>query len=243
MSAAVRAVAPRALVVGVALAVCACASARTQILVVTDTDLRGPGGIDTIFATVTGPTGDTQMSVARIGPGEPALPRTLGLVHDGARLGPYTVRLTGNTGGALRVTRVARVWLQEQRTLVLRMDLLARCESVACGGEQTCGEGGCRSIDVAPEELTEWHGSVPSLAIDASTPIADAGVPDDAPPPDTGSCTPTTETCNLADDDCDGMVDETFSLDTDELNCGGCGVRCSGPDRACCAGTCGRDCL
>ena len=245
MSAGLGAIARRALVVGVAILACACASPRTQILVVTDTDLRGPGGIDTIFATVTGPTGDTQMSVAHIGPDEPALPRTRGLVHDGSRLGPYTVRLTGNTGGALRVTRVARVWFQQQRTLVLRMDLLASCESVSCGGEQTCGQDGCRSIDVAPEELTEWNGSAPSLAIDASTPIVDAAVPDDAPAPpiDGGACTPTTETCNMADDDCDGMIDETFSFDTDEMNCGGCGVRCSAPDRDCCAGTCGRDCL
>ncbi|MFO0599503.1 MAG: hypothetical protein U0228_29630 [Myxococcaceae bacterium] len=37
---------------------------------------------------------------------------------------------------------------------------------------------------------------------------------------------PTTEVCNLVDDDCDGMTDETFDFTSDEQNCGGCSRRC-----------------
>ena len=32
------------------------------------------------------------------------------------------------------------------------------------------------------------------------------------------------ETCNGADDDCNGVIDNGFNLSTDEANCGACGV-------------------
>lgn len=259
----------RIAMIGCAVALTACASARTEVIVVADTDLRGPGGIDTIFATVTDPSGNVQTSSARVGPGELPLPRTLGLVWDGsARLGPYTVRLDGNTGGGLRVTRVATFFFQEGRTLVLPMHLLASCTRATCSASsgQTCGENGCRATAIDPAELAEWTGTPPGLDIDASTPMVDAGPPPedgglvdagrredagprdagppdagppdagppDAGPPDSGpldagpdSCVAMSETCNAADDDCDGRVDETFDLDTDEMNCGACGVVCN----------------
>ena len=47
-----------------------------------------------------------------------------------------------------------------------------------------------------------------------------------------------TETaCDSIDEDCDGDVDETFSLGSDENNCGACGTRCAAGDR-CCGGMC-----
>jgi hypothetical protein len=48
---------------------------------------------------------------------------------------------------------------------------------------------------------------------------------------------PETERCNELDDDCDGKTDETFNLQTDEANCGECGMACTN-NRTCCAGTC-----
>lgn len=277
-------------------------SPRTQVMVVVDTDLRGPTGIDNVIATVIGPDGATQMSLATVGAGEPGWPRTLGLVWDGGRLGPFTVRLTGNRGGALLVERTARFSFQEGRTLVLRMDLLARCMGESCGSGQTCGESGCRSVEVDPSELTEWTGTPPALDVDAG-PAPDAGAPvdsgtmpvDGGAPVDAGACVPSAEVCNGMDDDCDSMVDEGFDLDadeancgacgrtcdfanatgectagectisacdtgfedcnsmgadgceaelaTDEMNCGGCGMRCNtGPARTCCAGMCERTC-
>ena len=46
-----------------------------------------------------------------------------------------------------------------------------------------------------------------------------------------------TELCNGRDDDCDGDVDEDFSLVSDPENCGACGVACDA-DRLCAASAC-----
>ena len=37
------------------------------------------------------------------------------------------------------------------------------------------------------------------------------------------------ESCNNADDDCDGQIDEGIDLQSDELNCGACGTQCNKP--------------
>jgi hypothetical protein len=173
-----------ALALAAAGAGCSNTTPRTEVIVVVDSDLRGPTGINNIIATVLGPEGDIQMSNAQLGPDDAPLPRTLGLVWDGGDLGPFTVRLTGNRGGLTLAERAARFYFQEGRTLVLRMDLLASCEGITCPTMQTCGETGCRSIDVAASELTEWTGTVPGLDIDAGVPMGDdAGPPVDGGPP------------------------------------------------------------
>ncbi len=41
--------------------------------------------------------------------------------------------------------------------------------------------------------------------------------------------TPSAETCNGLDDDCNGEVDELWDFDTDPMNCGGCGMVCVDP--------------
>ncbi|MCA9675938.1 MAG: SUMF1/EgtB/PvdO family nonheme iron enzyme [Kofleriaceae bacterium] len=84
-------------------------------------------------------------------------------------------------------------------------------------------------------------------------PIDDGGVDDgggggDARPPADAmpdACVAFVETCNEADDDCDGMVDEDFNLDADPANCGSCGARCQEPNTAgtCSAGQCSYACL
>ena len=62
-----------------------------------------------------------------------------------------------------------------------------------------------------------------------------------------GDTKPSLETCNSADDDCDGSIDEDFDFDTDVNNCGGCGSACPGVPNAvveCVAMNCGiRRCL
>src|SRR5690606_23828642 len=46
-------------------------------------------------------------------------------------------------------------------------------------------------------------------------------------------CRPTGETCNGADDDCDGEVDEDYDLTSSMGNCGACGNACpEAPDNA-----------
>ncbi|HEU4610739.1 MAG TPA: sialidase family protein, partial [Kofleriaceae bacterium] len=49
------------------------------------------------------------------------------------------------------------------------------------------------------------------------------------------------EACDLVDNDCDGAVDETFSLMSDIANCGRCGLQCSFPHAtpSCMIGMCG----
>ncbi len=41
---------------------------------------------------------------------------------------------------------------------------------------------------------------------------------------------PGPEVCDLEDNDCDGRIDEGFRLETDLLNCGGCGIVCEAPN-------------
>jgi hypothetical protein len=48
---------------------------------------------------------------------------------------------------------------------------------------------------------------------------------------------PSAELCNTLDDDCNGQVDETFALGTDNLNCGVCGRVCP-PGASCQLGAC-----
>lgn len=216
---------------------CTSTTPRTEVLVVIDTDLRGPSAIDNLHVEVTSPSGIRQTSVATLGDGQPSLPRSIGLVWDAGPLGPFTVRVAGNTGGMQRVERVARFEFQRNQTVILQMHLLAACERASCGAAETCGESGCRSIDVPPAELLPYGGVLPGL--DGAAPAGDGGIdasvsdagPVDAAPFDafvTGdACTPVAEACNMRDDDCDGSTDEDFVLDTDTMNCGACGHACA----------------
>ena len=183
-----RALAPLALTLTLALTLLAgCTTSRTEVILVVDTDLRGTGGIDNLSVEVTTPAGATTTSLATLGPGQPALPRTLGLVHEDGALGPYSVHVVGKTGAAVRVTRDVRFTFQEGRTLMLRIDLVASCESARCGSGQTCAAGACRSIDLAPSELTEWTGTPPALVLDGAVPPLDAGDRDLGTPLDAGA--------------------------------------------------------
>ena len=164
---------------------------------------------ETISITITDPAGTTRSSMATLGAGQPSLPRTLGAVWTGGPLGPFVVRAAGLTGGAEQVNRIADFSFQSGRTLVLHLDLFARCSGVACGGGQTCGDSGCRSISIDPGELTPYTAGPPT----------DGGVVGD------GGCQ--AEICNGADDDCDGRTDEDFDFGTDESNCGSCGRACN----------------
>jgi hypothetical protein len=225
------------------LATVGCTTPRTEILVVTDTDFAVPGELDEMRIVVLGPGGETQSSIATLGPGQAPPPRTLGLVHDGGRLGPFVVRVDGSLRGIRIVERVAEVHFQPQRTLILHMDLTRSCAGVSCQSEETCASGSCRSIVIEPDELEPFTGQLPgsdaSIAPAAdSGPSHDSGSVDAGSPVDSGDCGP--EVCNGMDDDCDGRVDEDFDLDTDPSNCGSCGHACTfaNGSGACEGGTC-----
>ncbi len=154
------------------LLVLGCAQpASTQILVVSDTDMRVPDQLSVVRFRVMSPQGEVQSAAADFGAGEPR-PAVLSLDHRGGPFGPFFVDVEGERapGETVRL-RSARVYFQRGRVVVLRMDLLQRCGDVVCTGDETCGGAGCRPIAVDPSELSAWTGAAAGL--DAS--VADGG--------------------------------------------------------------------
>ncbi|MFT3923310.1 MAG: hypothetical protein QM778_12320 [Myxococcales bacterium] len=256
----------------VAMGLSACAPeelARTQIMLVVDSDLRVPDELDEIVMHIDGPGGKSQEATAALGPGQPALPRSLGLVHQEGPLSPVNVRVIGKHAGSVLVQRDAHLAFRTGHTLVLPMHLVRSCLTQSCG-EQTCTEYGCQSADLDPVSLKDWSGDEPrvfeeehsgdggSLAemdasthVDSGTSQRDSGLPpsgvdagsDAGKDAGTGiSCEMLPELCNHADDNCNGMVDEGFDLMVDTNNCGSCGHKCVGQTRKCCAGNCEKAC-
>ncbi len=204
----------------------------TEIFVVVDSEV---GGLDTVTVLVTPPAGDLKSASGSIA--DRPFPRTVGVAHENGPLGPVLVHVQGSAGGSLVVERKARLDFIEGRVLVLPITLASACARVACTGDTTClASGTCGSMDVDSSTLSDWDGTVPR---------SDGGVVSDASPPDARAdtspmCVPSTETCNGADDDCDGSVDEDFDLTADPSNCGSCGNRCRGGNSTCCTGVCQR---
>ncbi len=196
-----------------------CGGELTEILVVVDSDLAVPSALDGLRVEVSGAEAMTAEGSLRAGAS--GLPRTVGVVHRGGSLGPLTIRAVGTLGGVDVVSARAVTSFLRGRTLVLPLFLSRACASVSCGNDETCSGGACVSAAVDPEALEEWNGSVGRL---------DGGTP----------CEPVSERCNGADDDCDGMTDEGFDLDTDPLNCGACFNVCSTNNAtpACAGGVC-----
>ncbi|NIS34140.1 MAG: hypothetical protein GWO04_31170 [Actinobacteria bacterium] len=208
----------------------ACTTPRTEILIVTDTNLEVPAEMDRIVFEVLGP--ESQMEIREADPSF-ALPATLGLVHEGGPLGPVLVRVVGRLGETDVVMRRARLDFDPERTVVLRMNLLQACAGVTCGAAETCTEDGCASVDVDVRTLPEWTGTAPTLdamvdarvvdsdvidsgVVDSATPDADVGPMDsavtgDTAPPDSGAMDGATG---------DSMVTDTGTADTGSTDTG-----------------------
>ncbi len=131
-------------------------SSLTQILVTVDTDLDVPAELEGVRFVVQGPNGDPRQATADFVAGDPR-PAVLSMVHRGGPLGPFTIDVTGvGPGGVAVVEREARVSFLPDRVVVLRLQLWRSCQDVSCGPEETCGDAGCRSVDIDPAELPDW---------------------------------------------------------------------------------------
>ena len=225
----------RALPALLLLFVGACKEDRTEIVVLVGSDLDVPDELDELHAEVTDPDGEVHESDAPLGPDEPPLPRTLGILWTGGPLEPVHVRIVARLDGIDVIERTARTGFIKHQTLLLTMDLLEECEPLDCGLGSTCVEGSCRPDVVAPETLPRYRRAALQTGDagrrDGSPQDAggdDSAAPDAPPAPD--ACVMEDETCNFRDDDCDRIVDEDFDLMTDPDNCGMCGRTCSLPD-------------
>ncbi|MFK7986291.1 MAG: hypothetical protein AB8I08_09685 [Sandaracinaceae bacterium] len=200
------------------------ANTPTQILVEVDTDLLIPDQVDTFTVVATAPDGRVQRAVAALGPGLLPPPRTVTLLYREGALSPFEVTVSAETGGTETVRRSGVVAFRPSETRVWRVQLASACVGVACEAGETCEAGTCRPDVVGEDELEPWDGTLPPQ---------DAGAFD--------ACQPD-ERCNGVDDDCDGMTDEGFDIDTDPSHCGGCGQSCmlEGVAEATCSeGSCG----
>jgi hypothetical protein len=213
-----------------------CTGPRTEVLVVVDTDLRVPEELDEVRIDLLGPGGEPRRAQGSV---ETAadLPKTLGIVDATNReMRSVHVTVTGLRRGANVVQRRAEFVFVPTETRILRIDLLRACVGVSCPAGQTCGEEGCRGVEVAAAELTPYA----PAAVDR----IDASIPADAGADAGGECA--SELCNERDDDCDGRVDESFALDSDPAHCGACDRVCpptpENAASACLSGACALRC-
>lgn len=169
----------RAALLSSAIALVGCSQAPlTEVLVVADTDLAVPSELTRVRFEVTGPRGDVQRASADFAAGD-ARPSVLALVHRGGPLGPFTVEAIGERGTEEVVRRSARLALVAGEVRALHVTLRRACAGVACAEGETCGDAGCRAIDVDPSELEPWNGPPPSVdgGVDAAPPCGcDDGV-------------------------------------------------------------------
>ncbi|MDB4960735.1 MAG: Myxococcales trans domain protein [Myxococcales bacterium] len=128
---------------------------------------------------------------------------------------------SGGDGAIGLVLIVGALLLRRRRAAVLAVAIAAAAP--ACSVNEYC---------IACEVAT-GDGGVDDSG-DGGGDGGDGGVP---------SCDPNQvrpETCNLADDDCDGAIDEAIDTQNDEMNCGACGVQCNKPgaQTTCQSGAC-----
>lgn len=148
------------------------AVARTEIMLVVDSDLTVPAELDQLVMEVEGPNGREQGMQANLM--EAPLPRSLGLVHTTGGLSPLRIRVTGMLAGSAVLSRTASLSFVKGETLVLPLHLARSCVAVECG-EQTCTEQGCRDDQVDPRALAKWSGEEPTLT-PGPRPSDDGGV-------------------------------------------------------------------
>ena len=153
----------RALFFGLVLAAgCGDATEPTQVLIEVDTDLVPPTEVDSVVITVSDPTGQEMTSEASTMVGDRPFPRTLGVVNNSGRLGPFTAEIVARRGSTRVVSQTLRFSFVQDRVMQLSVFLSSTCENVRCERTETCRRGGvCGSQDV---ELEDWGGAGSSLS-------------------------------------------------------------------------------
>ncbi|MEM1414635.1 MAG: hypothetical protein AAGH15_07035 [Myxococcota bacterium] len=132
----------------------------TEVVLSINTDLETPFEVDGIRVMVSRMGVDEMMAVGTLGPGQPRLPRTVSLVHEGGRLGPFEARIQLTRGGGVVIERVVRFTFVERASLRLNVILAGACIDIFCSdAEESCGPigdtnvVGCQSIDVPLQQL------------------------------------------------------------------------------------------
>lgn len=178
-----------------------CGSSPTEIVVLVDTNVPVPAGIDTITLKVTAPDGQVVSASADLA--STPLPVSQSHIQKGSMPGPYRFEATGEKAGItlLSVARDANFVDGERR--VLRLNLEQTCLAVTCTApDTTCSAGTCSAIEVAVMESydgkTRFYGS-------REAGVPDGAIPDASTTPD--SCAPQTEICDGVDNDCDSKTD------------------------------------
>jgi len=201
--------------------------ARTQLMLVADTDIPG---LDAIRFEISG-DGRSEMAEATTLDQGPA---TLALVPEGEALGPLTVTARAVRNDISVVARSAVVSFVPHQTLVVELHLVASCIQANCKASETCTEHGCQPKQQNVDDLAVWSGEAPTLADSrdasaSSDAAADAGVSADA-----GERV-----------DC-GAGAESVDLQSDVDHCGTCGNVCRATQRnmqpTCTQGICGVEC-
>jgi len=151
----------------------------TQIVLVIDSDIPVPGELDG-FSIKIERNGVVRTFLAYdLDPSHSAsvkLPATLTLVADKELAQRVTVTVTGMQGGNPLVVRKARLPFADDRVLMLRMNLLRKCAYRAkpCPPGTTCTGGGCKNMDINPDDLPDWDEPAASKKQDAAV-VKDAG--------------------------------------------------------------------
>lgn len=172
------------LVGALVLLAASCAPPQAEVVLIVDTDLEVGVQIDQIVAVVTTAGGTRKSAVARLGPGELPLPRTLGILYEGGgRATNYRVEVSAeriiNGSPVAIVSRDARFSFVEGERRQLQMDLLQSCINVLCGSpELSCTEIGCTDIDVV---LQPYSGTASALSAAQTLEIVEDGATDFAP--------------------------------------------------------------
>jgi len=155
----------------------ACSNELTELVVVVDSDLPVPAGLDEVVVTVEGASParfDAQTRL--VGAGAPRLPVTLGVRPREPGSGPVTLRAVGRLGDVERVVAEVRTRFVEGERRIVRIRLDARCVEVRCDDGATCSEGMCVDATVDPSTLPRFDGTLDLGAVDAGD--SDAGAPD-----------------------------------------------------------------